>query len=48
MWGFLIEILITFYCFLYKFSPEYSVNLDLRNFTACNLATATLQELISE
>ena len=48
MRGFLVEILITFYCFLHKFSPEYSVRLDLRNFTARNLATATLQDLISE
>ena len=48
MWGFLVEILIIFYCFLHKFSAEYRANLNLRNFKARNLATATLQDLISE
>ena len=45
---FLVEILVIFYCFLYKFSAEYRANLNLRNFTARNLWTATLQDLISE
>ena len=48
MWGLLVEILIISYCFLHKFSAEYQANLNLRNFTAGNLATAILQDLISE
>ena len=37
MWGFLVEILIIFLDFLHKFSVESRANLNLRNFTACNL-----------
>ena len=48
MRGFVVEILIILYRFIHKFSAEYRANLNLRNFTARNLATATLQDLISE
>ena len=48
MRGFVVEILIILYCFIHKFSAEYRAILNLRNFTARNLATATLQDIISE
>ena len=48
MCGFVVEILIILYCFLHEFSAEYRANLNLRNFTARNLATATVQDPISE